>query len=103
MALNSKLLLSKTAFAFVQNEPLIMFANATNVFYKTLEPYENTYQTLKLDPLHKGDKVVDDYNSRILNWYDSHFLVCGYQTIQNNTLKGANKRVVFYLAKISLD
>ncbi len=102
ITLNTKSLINKTAYFIGRNETYLMFANATNIFYKTLEPFEKTYQTLKLQPLMKGDKVVEDYDSRIFNWYDSHFLVCGYQTIQNNTLR-TSKRVVFYLSKISMD
>jgi len=103
MTLNSKTLINKVALSVNENETIIMFANATNIFYKSLQPYENAYHTLKLQPLHKGDKIVDDYNSRIFNWYGTHFLVCGYQTIQNNAIKSTNKRVVFYLSKVSLD
>ncbi|MDR0437358.1 MAG: hypothetical protein LBH22_03535 [Bacteroidales bacterium] len=103
MALNSKTLLNKVALAVNKNETVILFANATNVFYKSLRPHEDSHHTLRLQPLHKSDRIVEDYDSRILNWYDSHFLVCGYQTIQNNTLQGANRRVVFYLSKVSLD
>ncbi|MDR1951059.1 MAG: hypothetical protein LBP96_02370, partial [Bacteroidales bacterium] len=103
MTLNSKTQISKIALSINKNETFILFANATNIFYKTLEPYETSHQTLRLQPLYKTDRIVDDIDSRILNWYDSHFLVAGYQTIQNNTRKGANKRTVFYLSKVSLD
>jgi hypothetical protein len=103
MTLNSKNLIHKVALFINKNETFILFANATNIFYKSLEPYETSHQTLRLQPLSKTDRIVDDFDSRILNWYDSHFLVVGYQTIQNNTRRGSNKRTVFYLSKVSLD
>ncbi|MDR2906578.1 MAG: hypothetical protein LBU91_01125 [Bacteroidales bacterium] len=102
-ALNTRNLATKTAYFIGESETIILFANATNVFYKTLLPYETSYQTLKLQPLHRGDKVVEDTDSRILQWYDTHFLVYGYQTIQNNNLRGSTKRIIFYLSKVSLD
>jgi hypothetical protein len=103
MTLNSKTLINKVALSVNNNEAIILFVNATNVFYKSLEPYETSHQTLRLQPLQRGDRIIEDHNSRILNWYDSHFLVVGYQTIQNNSMRGANKRTVFYLSKVSLD
>jgi hypothetical protein len=103
MTLNNKTLINKVALSVRKKETIILFANATNVFYKMLEPHEDSHQTLRLQPLHRGDRIVEDLNSRIFNWYDSHFLVCGYQTVQNNLLQGSNKRTVFYLSKVSLD
>ena len=103
MTLNTKTLTNKVALSVSNNETVILFANATNVFYKTLDPYETAYQTLRLQPLHRGDRIVEDQDSRIFNWYDSHFLVVGYQTIQNNSLRTGNRRTVFYLSKVSLD
>ena len=103
MTLNSKTLIHKVTLFAGKNETVLLFANATNVFYKSLDPYEVSHQTLRLQPLHRTDRIVEDHDSRILNWYDSHFLVVGYQTIQNNMRRGENRRVVFYLSKISLD
>lgn len=102
MILNSKTLIGKTAYLVAANEKFMMFANATNVYYKLVDPNEKTYQTLRLQPFLKGDKVVEDYDTRLMNWYGHHFLVCGYQTIQNNSQRNS-KRVVFYLTKVSLD
>jgi hypothetical protein len=102
MTLNSKTLINKIALFVGENGTFILFANATNVFYKTLEPHENSHQTLRLQPLFRGDRVVEDYDSRVFNWYDSHFLVCGYQTIYNGSRRNS-KRTVFYLSKISFD
>jgi hypothetical protein len=103
MTLNNRTLVNKVALSVDRNETTLLFANATNIFYKSLDPYETSHRTLRLQPLHRNDRIVEDVNSRILHWYDSHFLVVGYQTIQNNMLRGANRRVVFYLSKISLD
>ncbi|MCL2417110.1 MAG: hypothetical protein FWD02_04155 [Bacteroidales bacterium] len=103
VALNSSRLINRVAFCSNPNETTIMFANATNIFYKSLDPYEISYRTLRLQQLHRNDRVIEDHDSRIVHWYGSNFLVVGYQTIQNNTLRGANRRVVFYLSKLSLD
>ena len=103
MALNSRRLINKIALSIDRNETTVLFANATNIFYKSLDPYETSHRTLRLQSLHRNDRIIEDIDSRIINWFDSHFLVVGYQTIQNNMLRGANRRVVFYLSKISLD
>ncbi|MCL2412992.1 MAG: hypothetical protein FWC98_02525 [Bacteroidales bacterium] len=101
--LNSRSLASKIALSMTPNETTILFTNATNILYKSLDPYEITHRTLRLQPFHRSDRVIEDHDSRIINWYDSNFLVVGYQTIQNNVLRGTNRRIVFYLAKLSLD
>jgi len=103
MALNSSRLVNRVAFYPDPSETTILFANATNIFYKSLDPYEVSYRTLRLQQLYRNDRVVEDHDSRIIHWYGSNFLVVGYQTIQNNTLRGANRRIVFYLSKLSLD
>jgi len=103
MSLNSRRLVNRVALCTSPNETTIMFANATNIFYKSLEPFDVSYRTLRLQQLHRNDRVIDDQDSRIMHWHGSNFLVVGYQTIQNNALRGANRRVVFYLAKLSLD
>ncbi len=49
------------------------------------------------------DKVMEDVNSYMVEWYDKYFLCFGYQEIRNNSLPDKNKRSVFYVNKIAFD
>ena len=50
---------------------------------------------------HQKDRVVEDENNHIINWYDNYFLVYGYQKINNRSLSKQNERITFYLNKVA--
>ena len=59
-------------------------------------------QNEKLDPIHGGDYVEDEYFAQITKWYGSRFLIYGSQIIQNGT-QPKPRRSVFYLQKVQYD
>ena len=59
-------------------------------------------QSEKLDPIHGGDYVEDEYFARISKWYGTRFLLFGSQIIQNGT-QPKPRRTVFYLQKVQYD
>lgn len=54
-----------------------------------------------LESTYINDKIIGDSKSSMEFWYDNYFLAYGFQNIRNNTLVGNDKRVVFYLNKVS--
>ncbi len=59
-------------------------------------------QVEKLDPIHGGDYVEDEYFAQIGQWYGSRFLIFGSQIIQNST-QPQPRRTVFYLQKVQYE
>ena len=59
-------------------------------------------QSEKLDPIHGGDYVEDEYFSQIARWYGSRFLIFGSQIIQNGS-QPKPRRSVYYLQKVQYD
>ncbi|NOY49191.1 MAG: hypothetical protein GXO88_01280 [Chlorobi bacterium] len=47
------------------------------------------------------DRVVEDENNHIEEWYDNYFLIYGYQKINNRSLSKKDVRVVFYMNKVA--
>jgi hypothetical protein len=47
------------------------------------------------------DRVVEDENNHIVEWYDNYFLIYGYQKINNRSLSKKNERIVFYMNKVA--
>jgi len=47
------------------------------------------------------DRVAEDENNRIVHWYDSYFLVYGYQRLKNRTMSEQPVRTVFYANKVA--
>ena len=59
-------------------------------------------QSEKLDPIHGGDYVEDEYFAQIERWYGNRFIIFGSQIIQNGT-QPKPRRTVFYLQKVQYD
>lgn len=59
-------------------------------------------QVEKLDPIHGGDYVEDEYFAQISKWYESRFLIYGSQIIQNSA-QPKPRRTVYYLQKVQYD
>jgi hypothetical protein len=54
-----------------------------------------------LETTYVNDKVMSDTKSNMQYWYDNYFIAYGFQTIKNNSLVDANKRIVFYINKVA--
>lgn len=59
-------------------------------------------QSEKIDPIHGGDYVEDEYFAQIAQWYGSRFLIFGSQIIQNGSQPNP-RRTVYYLQKVQYD
>jgi len=54
-----------------------------------------------LESMYVNDKIMADSKSSMEYWYDNYFLAYGFQTIKNNSRSETDKRVVFYINKVS--
>ena len=59
-------------------------------------------QSEKIDPIHGGDYVEDEYFAQIARWYGNRFLIFGSQIIQNGS-QPKPRRTVYYLQKVQYD
>lgn len=59
-------------------------------------------QSAKIDPIHGGDYVEDEYFAQIARWYDNRFLIFGSQIIQNGS-QPKPRRTVYYLQEVQYD
>jgi len=56
---------------------------------------------MKIGTKFPQDRISQDENNHIVNWYGDYFLIYGYQKIKNRTLSEQSTRVVFYVNKIA--
>ena len=56
---------------------------------------------MKIGTKFAQDRIAQDENNHIVNWYDDYFLIYGYQKLKNRTLDEQSTRVVFYANKIA--
>ena len=47
------------------------------------------------------DRISEDENNNIIHWYDSYFLIYGYQRLKNRMMQEQPVRTVFYVNKIA--
>jgi hypothetical protein len=57
----------------------------------------------EIETFYRNDKVLEDYRSDIVYWYNNYFISYGYQKIKNRLQRPTNKRkrTVFYFNKIA--
>jgi len=86
------------------NQIQCLYANFTSVNSITFENGEIVKDKgkEKLLPANEGEKIRSAYNTDIVFWYPSHFLVSGYQKIVTEKTDGAKKkkRRVFFLTDV---
>lgn len=90
---------------FDGEEIILVYSSEGKIASKVIkgnEVVEGTEYTA-IETSYKNDKVLDDYNSDIVFWYDKYFISYGYQRIQNKVqMQGKQKkREVFYFNKIA--
>jgi hypothetical protein len=56
-----------------------------------------------IESLYVNDKIMADSKSSMEYWYGNYFLAYGFQTIKNNSRSDSDKRVVFYINKVSFE
>jgi hypothetical protein len=60
-----------------------------------------TKDEVSLETQFPKDRISEDENNTIVHWYDSYFLVYGYQRLKNRTMNEQPTRTVFYANKVA--
>jgi len=82
---------------------VLAYTNDAKVASKILTS-ENTASSIAysdIEPMSPRDRVFTDSNSNIVYWYDTFFLVYGYQNIRNNYQPERNNKSIFYINKMA--
>ena len=78
------------------------YINNGYVVSQTIEgPVDIERSKMKIGTKFPQDRISQDENNHIVNWYGDYFLIYGYQKIKNRTLSEQSTRVVFYVNKIA--
>jgi hypothetical protein len=82
----------------------LFYSNENKINYKVIstDKEPGPLQNIQLEKLYKGDKIMEDLGSRMINWYDNYFICYGYQKIRNNRISGG-KRTIFYFSKLAFN
>lgn len=97
--------LNKYVSTYVNNDELALFySNENRINYKIIggENPVSSLQNISLESKYKGDKLMEDFGSKMIHWYDNYFICFGYQKIKNNRISGG-KRTVFYFNKLAFN
>ena len=78
------------------------YVNNGDVISQTIQgPVDIDRSKMKIGTNFPQDRISQDENNRIVNWYDNYFLIYGYQKLKNRTLGEQSTRVVFFANKIT--
>lgn len=96
-------LLNKKSLSVFDGSDVVMMYNAEGALaMKTIRGNEvleqNTFAPIGM--LYANDKVIKDYLSTIVPWYNDFYIAYGYHSIRNNDLSNS-RRTVFYINKIA--
>ncbi|NQT76267.1 MAG: hypothetical protein HQ565_01040 [Bacteroidetes bacterium] len=97
--------LNKYVSTYVNNDELALFySNENRINYKIIggENPVGSLQNISLESKYKGDKLMEDFGSKMIHWYANYFICYGYQKIRNNRISGG-KRTVFYFSKLAFN
>ena len=97
--------LAKYIGSFVSGEELAFFySNQNKIFYKITggNSEGGPTQSIQLESKYKGDKVMEDLESKMIHWYGNYFLCYGYQQVKNNRL-AESKRTIFFFSKLAFN
>ena len=87
---------------YIGEDALIFYPKANRLFYTLVNGYNVLEKTDYFNIETNKPRDVVDYNidTRLEHWYDSNYLVSGYQYIVNKGRGAKAKRFVFFLNKI---
>jgi hypothetical protein len=97
--------LNKYVNTYVNNDELALFySNENRINYKIIggENPVSSLQNISLENKYNGDKLMEDFGSKMIHWYGNYFICYGYQKIKNNRISGG-KRTVFYFSKLAFN
>lgn len=91
-----------TAYPVDSTNLMLSYVDDDRIAYKMISKGQNlsTISYVKVEPLHRHDKVQKESSSYIMPWYNDYFLVSGYQTIRNSYSSDKAKNI-FYLSKMA--
>ena len=85
-----------------ENLVTLAYINQGKIVNQTIEgPTDIDRGMVKIATEFSKDRVTEEENSHIVEWYDDFFLVYGYQKLRNRTLGDQSYRSVFYANKIA--
>jgi hypothetical protein len=88
---------------FIENETVLAYNREGKIGAKIFNG-TNVVEGVEYYPIESmfvNDKIMADSKSSMEYWYDNYFLAYGFQTIKNNSQSDTDKRVVFYMNKVS--
>lgn len=82
---------------------VLAYANNGKIFSKLIHKDQTIESISSADiaTLNARDRIFEDSHSIIERWYDSYFLIHGYQNIKNSYVNSRNNKTVFYINKIA--
>lgn len=95
--------LQRHTLIFEDNEfTIAAYVNNGKIYSKVFDgPMDIDSDQSSIATNHNKDRIVEDENNHIINWFDDYFLIYGYQKINNRTLTKQNERTIFYLNKVA--
>jgi hypothetical protein len=95
-------LVERVEVLFSGEDMILTYSNSGEIASKIIRGSQvvegNT--TTPIQTNYKNDKLLSDYNSDMVYWYDDYFISYGYQRIKNDQNNSKSKRTVFYFNKI---
>ncbi len=96
--------LKRRVLAWEDNEGLVLaYVNDGKITSKLIDrnktiesPFNSDIETLS-----PRDRIFDDTNSSIEQWYNNYFVVYGYQNIRNSYVSSRSNKNVFYINKMA--
>ena len=87
---------------YIGDDALIFYPKANRLFYTLVNGYDVLGKTdyVSIETNQPRDAVDYNIDTRLEHWYDSNYLVSGYQYIVNKGKSAKAKRFVFFMNKI---
>ncbi|MCK4569608.1 MAG: hypothetical protein KAT76_04905 [Bacteroidales bacterium] len=87
-----------------RGELAFFYSSENRLYYKIAGSLGSgsSLQNISIESKYKGDKVMEDLDSKMIHWYQNYFICYGYQKIKNNRISGG-KRTVFYISKLAFN
>ncbi len=99
-------LVKRVNFLYEEGYVVVFYNEAGKITYKVMyegEVAEEGLAHTELEPLYEDDRLMESGYNNMVRWYGANYLCYGYQKIRNNSIYGRNRRVVFYVNKVSFE
>jgi len=87
---------------FDGEDVVLMYSSNGSIASKIIRGSEviEGIQYSRMESAYENDKLLQDIDSDIVQWYDNYFVSYGYQGIKNNIQLKRKERKVFYITKV---